>query len=79
MKVTATLKMAVKNDNGTYSGDIYGDIHNRWPDGERIRTSLVRATDGDIITTLNNVYRVEMLEDALNANGGNYVVTEGAS
>ena len=43
-------------------GDIYGDIHHRWPDNVRIHTSNLHSVgpfkEGDVIETLNSTYKL---------------------
>lgn len=63
MKITAKLKNAAYAESGLsgrYCGNIYDDIHKRWPDGAFIWTSAVKRVDGNIVTTLNSVYEVEL-------------------
>lgn len=40
-------------------GAIYGDVHERWHDGEIIYTSPIVNEDGSIITTRNSIYEIE--------------------
>ena len=63
MKLTAKLKNAIYRESpigGRYGGEIYDDIHKRWPDGTFIWTSTVKSVDGNIVTTRNSVYEVEL-------------------
>ena len=64
--VTAKLKNAYRIGN-VYSGNIYGDTRGRFPDGELVRTSAVQSVDGNIVTTANSVYEVDIFEDASKA------------
>lgn len=66
--ITATLKNVTLDP--IYKivwGNIYGDIHGRWPDGTRIHTSSIpkfsEIVEGktEIIKTLNSTYRLEWL------------------
>lgn len=64
MTITATLKNALyfgNGDVGCYGGNIYDDIRKRWPDGTFIWTSKVLSVVGNIVTTQNSIYEVEML------------------
>ncbi len=48
-------------DMGSYWGEVYGDIHNRFPAGTHIHTSYVadpKFNKGDIIHTLNSTYEL---------------------
>ena len=61
-EITATLKNALIYRIGKHSvltGDIYGDVHKRWPDGSHIRTSLVDRVEGDLVYTRNSVYKID--------------------
>lgn len=67
-RITGTLKNAsiqpvpfATDDTFIAHGLIYGDVHGRWPDGTRIRTSkIVYGPDEDgIIHTRNSVYKLE--------------------
>jgi len=64
--VTAKLKNAYRIGN-VYFGNIYGDTRGRFPDGELVRTSAVQSVDGNIVTTANTVYEVDIFEDASKA------------
>jgi len=57
-------------------GYIYGDIHKRFADGTRIHTSSVGprkswddAKEGDLIKTLNSVYRLGKTQRTLSSVG----------
>ena len=39
-------------------GCIYGDTKHRFPDGAYIHTSHIQRQDGEIIYTLNSVYKL---------------------
>ncbi len=59
--VTGILKNArkCKTPYGhVYTGNLYEDSKNRWWDGVEIRTSLVLKEEGDLVYTLNSVYRL---------------------
>lgn len=48
---------------GYYWGDVYNDINERWPDGTRIHTSLIKhidLTNPDyyLVHTLNSIYKL---------------------
>ncbi len=61
-EITATLKNALIYRIGKHSvftGDIYGDVHKRWPDGSHIRTSLVDRVEGDLVYTRNSIYKID--------------------
>lgn len=61
-EITATLKNALIYRIGKHSvftGDIYDDVHKRWPDGSHIRTSLVDRVEGDLVYTRNSVYKID--------------------
>ena len=61
-EITATLKNALIYRIGkhlVFTGDIYGDVHKRWPDGSHIRTSLVDRVEGDLVYTRNSVYKID--------------------
>lgn len=45
-------------ENFVIWGNIYNDIHGRFPDGYWIRTSLIARIEGDIAVTLNSNYRL---------------------
>ena len=64
--VTAKLKNAYRIGK-VYSGNIHGDTRGRFPDGELVRTSAVQSVDGNIVTTANSVYEVDIFEDASKA------------
>ena len=62
--VTATLRNAVRSpcrSDGAYViyGDVYGDIRGWFMDGQEIRTSIVVHEEGDLVRTLNSLYRIE--------------------
>ena len=62
MSITAKLKNAeiLKTSLGDIArGQIYGDVHRRFDDGEWIRTSYIKSVDGNIVTTRNSVYECE--------------------
>jgi len=64
-KITATLKNAHLITDGrraVYVGEIYGDTHKRWADGTYIRTSQVKREEGDLVYTLNSVYKIEPID-----------------
>jgi len=64
-KITATLKNALIYRIGKHSvftGDIYGDVHKRWPDGSHIRTSLVDRVENGLAYTLNSIYKIEPID-----------------
>lgn len=48
---------------GVVYGKIYEDSRKRWPDGTRVRTSLVKEVKGDIVITRNTTYKVEWAEE----------------
>jgi hypothetical protein len=60
--ITADLKGWTFHDlpNGKQivMGRIYNDTRQRWGDGTQIQTSIITKREGDIITTLNSVYRM---------------------
>lgn len=61
-EITATLKNARIHRIGKHSvftGYIYGDVHNRWPDGSHIRTSMVDRVEGDLVYTRNSIYKID--------------------
>lgn len=39
-------------------GDLYDDVHQRWPDGTRIHTSDIKKKEGDLVYTRNSIYRL---------------------
>lgn len=62
IEVTATIKNATFHENGGKQyvrGNIYDDIHNRWPDGHSVCTSSILDVRGDIVITKNSIYRIE--------------------
>ncbi len=62
MNITAKLKNAevMRSSIGDIlRGQIYGDVHGRFDDGEWIRTSYIKSVDGNIVTTRNSVYECE--------------------
>ena len=60
-QITAELrnwqKFEIPHGN-VYIGDIWGDVHQRWNNGTLIRTSLVQKEEGDLVYTLNSVYKL---------------------
>jgi hypothetical protein len=59
--VTGILKNARKWElprGYGYTGNLYEDSKNRWWDGVEITTSRVTKEDGDLVYTLNSVYRL---------------------
>lgn len=71
--ITATLGDAYIyrpcHDSHVYviTGYIYGDVLKRWKDGTRITTSAVQSIEGDLVHTLNSVYKVENWSEQQNA------------
>lgn len=63
IQITGTLKSAtIQNFDDFYIiwGCIYGDINNRFRDGDYIHTSRVVECIGDgLYKTLNSIYKVE--------------------
>lgn len=64
--ITATLRNYVRKEVSEgyyYEGNVYGDTKGRWPDGRRIRTSLVKGilkNNNELcIVTLNSIYLLE--------------------
>lgn len=46
-------------------GEIYEDMHQRWPDGTTISTSpVLEEESGGIVLTVNSIYEVESWRDA---------------
>ena len=63
MTITAKLKNAIYTEGpmgGRYGGEIYGDVNKRWPDGTWVWTSKVKGVEGNIVTTRNSIYEVEL-------------------
>lgn len=61
LPITAELTDCVRMRRGERAviyGNIRGDKLGRFPDGMNIRTSLIVKEVGDIVVTLNSVYRV---------------------
>lgn len=62
-EITGTISLASWKQQGTkypyLSGWISGDTKGRFPDGHFIFTSVVKKQEGDLIYTLNSVYRIE--------------------
>lgn len=61
-EITGILKNAVRcgSDNRyCVVGNLYQDSKNRWWDGGEIITSQVVKEEGNVIYTLNSVYKVE--------------------
>lgn len=62
MKYTATLAeviiVNVKGSGQVAIGIIEGDKLNRFPDGAKIRTSLIEKVSVDEIKTLNSIYKI---------------------
>ena len=62
VQITGVLRNAQPKyltTGGYVVGNIYGDVRGRFPDGSLIHTSFVVRQEGDLIFTLNSVYRVE--------------------
>lgn len=65
MEITGTLRNARRVKVGEdprapcLRGNVFGDVRNRFRDGERITTSTITAEDGDVFTTRYSTYKVE--------------------
>jgi hypothetical protein len=60
-QITAELRNWQKLESpygNVYMGDIWEDVHQRWNNGALIRTSLVQKEEGDLVYTLNSVYKL---------------------
>jgi hypothetical protein len=60
-QITAELRNWQKFESSygdVYIGDIWEDVHQRWSNGTLIRTSLVQKEEGDLVYTLNSVYKL---------------------
>ena len=62
-EITGRLEYWIYDErNNIFWGDLYGDVHNRWRDGQDIHTSTVTtpeaplSKEGDVIETLNSKY-----------------------
>ena len=62
MEITRKIENWVKTthtmEQVTYSGNLFGDSKGRWYDGAMVRTSKVVKEEGDIIYTLNSIYKL---------------------
>lgn len=61
-EVTGIIKNAVRwGSDNIYCvvGNLYQDSKNRWWDGVEIITSQVVKEEGNVIYTLNSIYKVE--------------------
>lgn len=45
-------------NSSVYVGRIYNDSKGRFVDGQIVRTSLVEKVDGDLVYTMNSVYKL---------------------
>lgn len=62
-EITGTISLASWKEKGIkypyLSGWISGDTKGRFPDNSFIFTSVVKKQEGDLIYTLNSVYRIK--------------------
>ncbi len=59
MKTDGTIENWRIVDMGGYKvivGDLYGDAKGRFLDGTYVKTSPIKAQDGNIIRTVNSIY-----------------------
>ena len=69
MKVTGILRNAKKvhlyDDSFVVVGELYGDILNRFDDGEKIKTSRIVKETNEYIITRNSHYKVQWADDKI--------------